>query len=92
VKRIPRQEVTAGMPSVLGFQVHEAAAFIGIGVTSFRELVKVGTMPPPRLVGGVMVWDHDEVRSAFKDIAHIGGDASLPVPEGIIRDTSWDDA
>jgi hypothetical protein len=35
----------------------EAAAYVGVGVNKFRDLVARGLMPPPKLIDGARRWD-----------------------------------
>ena len=69
-----RREVMATLPVVLGLPELEAAAAIGLSQTKFREMVAAGTMPEPRVVGGKLVYDIEEIRAAFKALPHRGGD------------------
>jgi len=89
VKKVARAEALDRLPCLLGLQINEAAAYVGIGVSNFQRMVKDRKMPPARLVGGVMTWDADELRAAYKAIPHVGGVWDLAAP---VRDTSWDDA
>jgi hypothetical protein len=63
------------LPIVLGLPEIEAAASIGISQTKFREMVASGIMPEPRIAGGKLVFDVDELRAAFKALPHRGEDA-----------------
>jgi hypothetical protein len=67
-----RQAVTAALPVVLGLPEIEAAASIGVSGTKFRELVAVGLMPKPRVAGGKLSYDIDELRDAYKALPHQG--------------------
>jgi hypothetical protein len=67
-----RREAMASLPLVLGLPEIEAAAAIGISQSKFRELVAKKTMPEPRVVGGKLVYDIDELRAAFKSLPHRG--------------------
>jgi excisionase family DNA binding protein len=60
---------------VFGLPEIEAAASVGISQTKFRELVAAGTMPSPRIVGGKLVYDVDELQAAFKNMPHRGNEA-----------------
>lgn len=57
----------------------EAALFVGINETLFRELVDEGVMPNPRVLRSRVLWDVDELTLAFKslprknEVAEIGG-------------------
>ena len=66
----------------LGLSLAEAAAYVGVGQTTFREMVEDGRMPHPRVVGRRRVFDSEEVRLAFKN---------LPVDGEIVADNPWDE-
>lgn len=51
-----------------GLQKYEAAAYIGCRVTKFEEMVRVGTMPRPRLIGNRRVWDTVELDEKFEEL------------------------
>ncbi len=70
-----RRDVTPMLPIVLGLPELEAAAAIGVSTTKFREMVEKKLMPEPRLADGKLVYDIDELRSAFKALPHRGEDA-----------------
>ncbi len=69
-----RRDAMPMLPLVFGLPELEAAASIGVSQTKFRELVASRLMPDPRLVGGKLVYDVDELRSAFKSLPHRGED------------------
>lgn len=62
----PARSLDARWP--LGLSREEAAAFIGVGPTTFDGLVEAGDMPKPIRVphSRRVVWDAEEVRAAFK--------------------------
>ena len=64
----------------------EAALFIGISETMFRELVGEGTMPRPREIRARLLWDVDELMLAFKSLPR-QGDA----PAKVVEIRGWDD-
>jgi predicted DNA-binding transcriptional regulator AlpA len=64
----------------IGIDRVEAAAFIGIGVTTFDQLVREGTMPQPRTIKGRLVWHRTELEKAF---------AALPVRSSETGGGSW---
>jgi hypothetical protein len=66
------RDILPALPIVFGLAEPEAAASIGISVSKFRELVADGRMPWPRRVDGRLVYDVDELRSAFKELPHAG--------------------
>lgn len=65
-----RRDTLPRLPVVFGLAEYEAAAAVGLGTTKFREMVDDGRMPKPRLMGGRMVYDVDELRAAFKSFPH----------------------
>jgi hypothetical protein len=64
----------------------EAALFVGISETMFRELVDEGTMPRPRALRTRLLWDVDELTLAFKSLPR-QGDMPIKMPEL----PGWDD-
>ena len=48
-----------------GFSKPEAAAYIGVGVTKFKELVATGQMPKPRMADTKLIWDIRELDEYF---------------------------
>lgn len=72
-----RQAILPTVPIVFGLPEAEAAASVGISQTKFRELVATGVMPAARKVGGKLVYDVDELRLAFKNLPHQGGDTEV---------------
>ena len=54
----------------VGVNREQAAALIGVGATLFDRLVHEGLMPDARLVYGRLVWDVQEVVTAFRAIPH----------------------
>lgn len=67
-----------------GLSEPEAALYVGLGATKFRELVNQRTMPRPHLIGGRRIWDIDDLDAAFK---------SLPIeqPQDEAVDDGWAD-
>lgn len=43
----------------------EAAAYVGISVNTFDNLVNAGQMPPPKIIGARKIWDRHAVDKAF---------------------------
>lgn len=43
-----------------------AAAYIGVGVTLFDEMVRDGRMPSPKRINGRRVWDRVGLDAAFE--------------------------
>lgn len=77
IKSRSRQAMLSNVPLVFGLPEAEAAIAIGVSHTKFRELVAAGTMPSARVVGGKLVYDVDELRLAFKNLPHQGGDVGV---------------
>jgi hypothetical protein len=69
-----RRDAAASLPIVFGLPEIEAAAAVGVSQTKFREMVADKTMPEPRIVGGKLVYDVDELRAAFKSLPHRGNE------------------
>ena len=80
---MPSKAATAlRLPIRRGLGESEAALYVGLGATKFRELVAEGRMPKPRLIDGRRIYDVDDLDAAFK---------SLPIEGGEERPNSWDD-
>ena len=61
-----------------------AAAYVGVGVTKFDQMVADGLMPPPVQLGGRKVWDKRAVDLAFDALS----DAVAP-PEPPEEEERW---
>ncbi|MDW9626508.1 DNA-binding protein [Sinorhizobium meliloti] len=53
----------------------EAAASLAISPSLFDIWIKEGRMPKGRKIGGVMLWDTEEIRHAWQHLADIGDTA-----------------
>lgn len=51
-----------------GLDEGEAAVYLSLSPSKFRQLVMEGVMPRPRLAGRRKIWDVDELDSAFRDL------------------------
>lgn len=51
-----------------GLHREEAAAYIGVGLTKFDEMVTDGRMPEPRRIDGRKVWDRFALDEAFDNL------------------------
>ncbi len=71
-----RPQILARLPVVFGLSAGEAATAIGVGVTTFRDMVDDGRMPKARRINCRYVWDVDELREAFKALPHDGDQRS----------------
>ena len=49
-----------------GLSRDQAAAYVGVGVTKFSEMVEDGRMPPPKHVDGRVIWDRHALDQAFE--------------------------
>ena len=50
----------------IGLNREESAAYVGVSATLFDEMVEDGRMPEPREINSRVVWDREELRTAFK--------------------------
>jgi len=46
----------------------QAALYIGVGTTTFDEMVKDGRMPQPKEIGQRRVWDKEELDASFETL------------------------
>jgi excisionase family DNA binding protein len=51
-----------------GLSREEAARYIGVGATTFDEMVADGRMPRPKRVDGRVIWDRLRIEAAFSDL------------------------
>lgn len=59
------------LPTAIGLNREQAAAFIGVGVTLFDQLVAAGKMPSARVLStGRLVFDVAELETAFRALPH----------------------
>ena len=49
-----------------GLSRDQSAAYVGVGVTKFNEMVGDGRMPPPKHVDGRVIWDRYALDQAFE--------------------------
>ncbi len=70
-------------PGIIPFAVSReaAAALIGVSTNFFDRLVKDGRMPQPRQIDARILWDSDEVRTAWR---------AIPKRGHAIEANSWD--
>jgi hypothetical protein len=74
----------AALPPTLaprGLSRDEAAAYIGVGVTLFDEMVADRRMPKPKPINGRRVWDRLALDTSF---------AALPDADGDHEANEWD--
>lgn len=60
-----------------GLRRVEAATYIGISDTKFDQLVADGRMPQPRRIDTVVVWDQDELDTAFSALPNAATSPTL---------------
>jgi predicted DNA-binding transcriptional regulator AlpA len=60
----------------------QAAAYIGVGVTLFDQLIADGRMPKPKRINARTVWDREQLDRAF---------AALPNEDGEGGADTWAD-
>ncbi|WP_421358201.1 helix-turn-helix transcriptional regulator [Agrobacterium rosae] len=78
------------LPSVLGLNREQAAAFIGISPSLFDKAVEAGTMPGSRMIGARKIWDVDELTVSFRAIPHKGATGLEDETES--KGNAWDNA
>ena len=59
-----------------GLDEVEAAVYLSLSPSKFRQMVMQGEMPRPRLAGRRRIWDVDELDRAFRELPREGGPAS----------------
>ncbi len=65
-----KSTVSSKLPVRRGLGESEAAIYLSLSASFFRNLVKRGVMPPPRLIGKRRVWDVEELDIAFRALPH----------------------
>lgn len=59
-------------PVARGLSRAAAAAYIGVGVSKFDQMVADDRMPKPKLVNRRKVWDRHQLDAAFADLPEAG--------------------
>jgi predicted DNA-binding transcriptional regulator AlpA len=80
----PRPRRLEALPLSLpprGLRREEAAAYVGVGVSLFDQMVADGRMPKPKRINGAVVWDRLALDRAF-DALPGGDDAESKDPYG----------
>jgi predicted DNA-binding transcriptional regulator AlpA len=67
----PRRSIECPRDPV-GLSAPEAAAFVGVSETMFRDAVTKGLFPAPRELFGRVLWDAEEVYAAFRRLPRKG--------------------
>ena len=60
-----------------GLSASEAAIYIGVGTTTFQNLVGDKLMPKPRGAYSCRLWDVDDLDAWFKSLPIIGDDKEV---------------
>mgnify|MGYP005830569151 CR=1 FL=1 len=55
-----------------GLSASAAAEYIGVGVTTFRQMAERGEMPKPRHIGRRRIWDRRELDEVFDALPREG--------------------
>lgn len=55
-----------------GMRADDAASYLGMSVTKFRELVDSKRMPKSFKVDGIVLWDRLDLDAAFDDLKRGG--------------------
>jgi len=61
-----KAEISALLPIRRGFSEMEAAGYLSLSPSFFRQLVIANKMPRPRLIGARRVFDIQELDAAFR--------------------------
>ncbi|MBB6254959.1 hypothetical protein [Nitrospirillum iridis] len=92
---MPDTAIRSEVPSTLlplsprGLSRVLAAAYVGVGVTKFDQMVATGRMPRPKRIDGRKVWDKLALDAAFSALPEDDGadDAQLG---GCKQSNPWD--
>ena len=72
---MPRKSVLAQQFSIRrGLDENEAAIYLSLSPSKFRQMVELGLMPRPRLAGRRRIWDMRELDTAFDQLPREGGE------------------
>ncbi len=82
-----KTEVAARLPVRRGLSEVEAAIYLSLSPSKFRDMVQDGRMPQPREADSRLIWDVEELDAAFKALPRRGGDVLTFGANG----DSWDD-
>jgi hypothetical protein len=87
---MPSKASIAGRLAVRrGLDENEAAVYLSLSPSFFRQLVQQKLMPRPRVVGGRRIWDVEELDLAFKALPREGGETEPIFMSG--ETDSWAD-
>ena len=57
---------------LIGFSLVVAAAYVGVGASTFEKAVTQGAMPQARKLFGRVLWDAEELHAAFRRLPRNG--------------------
>jgi len=66
-----------------GLSEAEAAGYLSLSSSYFRQIVLAGRMPRPRIIGTRRVWDIDELDDAFRAMPREGGETEPEAPDSM---------
>jgi excisionase family DNA binding protein len=78
-----KAEISALLPIRRGFSEMEAAGYLSLSPSFFRQLVIANKMPRPRLIGARRVFDIQELDAAFKAMPREGGETEDEAPDSM---------
>jgi len=64
--------ISRSLPIRRGLRAEEAATYLSLSLTKFREMVKREEMPKPRIAGRCIIWDVEELDAAFRELPREG--------------------
>lgn len=72
-----KADIASRLPVRRGLGEAEAAVYLSLSPSLFRELVERGEMPRPRVLRSRRIWDVDDLDAAFRDLPREGVDAEI---------------
>lgn len=63
-----KADIAERLPVRRGLQEAEAAVYLSLSPSLFRELVECGEMPPPRILRSRRIWDVADLDAAFRSL------------------------
>src|SRR6476659_3258865 len=68
-----KSDIGARLAVRRGLDAQEAAVYLSLSPSFFRQLVQEGLLPRPRVIKGRRIWDVEELDIAFKAMPRDGG-------------------
>ena len=69
---VRKAAVSVRLPVRRGLTETEAAVYLSLSPSFFRQLIARGMMPRPRVVGRRRIWDAEELDLAFRELPREG--------------------